>query len=234
MEIEEKYIAIEEIGKNNEFETKELILLGEKGDVLFYIHKIFTAKFFKNSSDTTEKIIPAGGWFIVPRKFLPRFIFEERILCPYLLGLDREEEYYPHAFLKQEFPVGCIDFNGHSAAVIIEKRELCIKAEDAKKIEKGQPHTRKKNIDPEKSSTAALSILWKIIQRTHKEGKIPPISVGADLASFFDSLEIKNLSGSNVVSEKIEAGNKEIKPHLEKIKNEIDEIFSSPLSKTAK
>ncbi len=232
MDVEHKYVLIKEITGKDWFNFNELILRGEKGELFFYVNKIFTAKFFKNSSDTTEQIIPVGGWFIVPGKFLSRFLFEERILCPWLYGLDLEEEYYPHALLRQEFPVGCIDFNGHSAAVIVEKNDLCISEYDAKKNEEQSP-AREKSVSPEKASNAMISFMWLIIQKTAKEGKIPRLKVQADLETLLNSLAIDNMSFSSF-QKRISTGNDEIKPHLEEINRELDEIFSFTPTKTAK
>lgn len=124
----------------------------------------------------------------------------------------------------------------------VSRNDIFISLEDFRKIEEDYPElfilreqqkAYKKGPDPEKSSVAALSILLKIIKRAKKEGRTPPIGTGEEFATFLGFMGIDNLSESSV-NKKITSGNKEIEPHLEKINQALDELFTSVPAKNAK
>lgn len=170
MEIEQQYYSLEEIciewGKTPNF----LINLGESGTLPFVTHKTFSARRFINEDDQEGEIVNAAGWFIIPKEFLGGLISNQNIFCRYLYGFNIKHEYYPHALLKQQFPVGCIDFNGHTAVIDVKKNEIFVRISDKIKFEEEFSEIItiekpcRKGPDPEKTNANILKAAFQLIK----------------------------------------------------------------------
>lgn len=190
-----------------------------------------------------EGIAPVAGWFRIDPSDMGGFLTRSTVSCCTFFTISNPALAVPRKKVKKILENGAVEDSYERSLIDVKREDLRVSIEEIEDfeskhqelfIQREQQPACKKGPDPEKSSVAALSILLKIIKRAKKKGLTFPLGTGEELKIFFDSLKIKNLSGSTIGT-KITLGNEEIAPDLEKINHAIDELFTSvPVKNTKK